>query len=334
MSISIKAPRLFAGTRKPTVSVPQSNLGSSVASGLLNAAVDIAQEYRDHKQAVNYANSLADSYEKAGLIGQAQGYRAAAKSFDLNFLGSREQNKASRDALLRDSLSFAKMVTDVEQGKRLAAVRDLNADTSSKRQASADRLGDERIKLYRDRLAADISDKESQLELSRQRLANDSENLELKRQYAEDTAAYREMQSRLASANADLRKRAEDRMQLESDAKIDLMESQAEKNRTFSKLSKERAERLSKSMGAAGGKTRLTTRSDGTWDLSVSGLTDDQLNEFIASGEFPSSGGQGENQSPVAEPDSNTGSEPGVGVEPPLPSGEPGYFDPALFLGE
>lgn len=97
-------PNVMSALPEPRFVEPQSNTGAMAMGSALQALTSVAGNFRQKEMNVQKANQMADALEKEGLVQEANLYRQAAQSYQMDFFATPQENERFNQSLLNDTL--------------------------------------------------------------------------------------------------------------------------------------------------------------------------------------------------------------------------------------
>lgn len=97
-------PNVMSALPEPRFVEPQSNTGAMAMGSALQALTSVAGNFRQKEMNVQKANQMADALEKEGLTQEANLYRQAAQSYQMDFFATPQENERFNQSLLNDTL--------------------------------------------------------------------------------------------------------------------------------------------------------------------------------------------------------------------------------------
>lgn len=113
MATPLYFPNPIAAMGQPQIAEPpQSNTGVTAMAAALEGFTSVANNFRQKEMNVQKANQMADALEREGLGQEANLYREAAKSYQIDFFATPQENERFNQSLLNDTL---KLLTDKQE---------------------------------------------------------------------------------------------------------------------------------------------------------------------------------------------------------------------------
>ena len=133
MATPLYFPNPIAAMGQPQIAEPpQSNTGVTAMAAALEGFTSVANNFRQKEMNVQKASQMADALEREGLSQEANLYREAAKSYQIDFFATPQENERFNQSLLNDTL---KLLTSKQEREMKA--QQLELETQYKQAAIA-----------------------------------------------------------------------------------------------------------------------------------------------------------------------------------------------------
>lgn len=157
-------PNPIAALPEPRFQEPQSNTGTMALGAALESFTSVANNFRQKEMNVQKANQMADALEKEGLKQEANLYRQAAQSYQVDFFATPQENERFNQSLLNDTLKLLSNKQEREMKQQQLVLEAQYKQAAITNMGMERGIAQQRIDLQRQELELGIDAKSQALE--------------------------------------------------------------------------------------------------------------------------------------------------------------------------